>query len=287
MSFEITTAFTRQYSANVQLLAQQKGSRLRRAVRVESQVGEHGFYDQIAATAAVARSSRHADTPLISTPHSRRRVTLIDYVWADLIDDVDKAKTVIDPTSAYALNAAGAMGRAMDDVIIAAARAAAATGVDGGTSTPFDTANNRIADGSTGMTVAKLLEAKEILDGHEVDDERRYVALSSKQVSDLLNTTEVKSSDYNTVKALAQGQINNFLGFEFIRSERLESDGADTRYCLAFAQQGLLLAVGAEPVAKITERPDKNHATQVYFSMSLGAARMAETDVVEIQCLES
>ena len=63
MSFEITTAFVQQYRANIQLLSQQKGSRLRSAVREESQVGKNGFYDQIGATTARKRTERHGDTP--------------------------------------------------------------------------------------------------------------------------------------------------------------------------------------------------------------------------------
>ena len=79
MSVQITTAFVRQYHSNVVHLSQQKGSRLRMGVRVEMVNGKSSFYDQIAATAARKRTSRHADTPRMDTPHKRRRVTLDDY----------------------------------------------------------------------------------------------------------------------------------------------------------------------------------------------------------------
>tara|TARA_R100001086_G_scaffold219565_1_gene136372 strand:- start:8 stop:235 length:228 start_codon:yes stop_codon:yes gene_type:complete len=69
MSSEITTAFVQQYSANVQMLAQQMGSRLREAVDVESVTGKNAYFDQVGVTAAQIRSSRHADTPQIDTPH--------------------------------------------------------------------------------------------------------------------------------------------------------------------------------------------------------------------------
>ena len=58
---------------------------------------------------------------VIDTPHSRRMVTMADYEYADLIDDQDKIRLLVDPTSTYARAAASAMGRAIDDVIIAAA----------------------------------------------------------------------------------------------------------------------------------------------------------------------
>ena len=43
MSTQVTTAFVQQYSANVQMLSQQMGSRLRDTVRVESMTGKNAF----------------------------------------------------------------------------------------------------------------------------------------------------------------------------------------------------------------------------------------------------
>ena len=102
MSTQITTAFVEQYKSNVFHLAQQKGSKLRDAVRTESIVGKSHFFERIGSTAAVKRTSRHADTPRVDTPHSRRKVTMDDYDWADLIDDTDKVRLLISPQSEYA-----------------------------------------------------------------------------------------------------------------------------------------------------------------------------------------
>lgn len=79
MSTQITTAFVEQYKANVYHLTQQKGSKLRKAVRTESVTGKNAYFEQIGATAAQQRTSRHSDTPRVDTPHSRRRVSLTDY----------------------------------------------------------------------------------------------------------------------------------------------------------------------------------------------------------------
>jgi hypothetical protein len=79
MSIQITTAFVQQYKDNVYHLTQQRGSKLRQGVRVESVMGKSSFYDQMGPTAARKRTSRHADTPRMDTPHNRRRVTLDDY----------------------------------------------------------------------------------------------------------------------------------------------------------------------------------------------------------------
>ena len=138
------------------------------------------------------------------TPHSRRMVTMDHYEYADLIDDPDKVQMLIDPTSTYANAAAYAVGRAMDDAIISAALDSASTGKSGSTSTALP-AGQKVAVGSpaAGLTVAKLVSAKKILDTNTVDPSiKRYIAVHPEQVEDLLNTTTVTSSDNNTVNTL-------------------------------------------------------------------------------------
>jgi len=286
MSTQINTAFVDQFSTNVQMLSQQMGSLLRSAVDVETVNGEKAFFDQVGSAAAVLRTSRHADTPLIDTPHSRRMVTLSDYEYGDLIDDQDKVRLLIDPTSTYARAAAAAMGRAMDDVIIAALYGNAQTGRSGSTATSFPAAN-QIAASSGGLTIAKLVEAKQKLDEGNVDPSiPRFIACSPKQISDLLNNTTVTSADYNTVRALATGAIDSFVGFRFIVTNRLPVDGSSDRRVFAWAQDGMKLAVGKEPTARIDERADKSYATQVYYCQTIGATRMEEAKVIEIKCSE-
>ena len=262
------------------------GSLLRNAVDVESVNGEKAFFDQVGAAAAVLRTSRHADTPIVDTPHSRRMVTMSDYEYADLIDDQDKVRLLVDPTSTYSRAAAAAMGRAMDDVILSAALGTAQTGKDGSSTTSLPS-SQKIVHASAGLTLAKLIEAKEILDSGNVDPSiTRNIVVSPKQVSDLLNNTTVTSSDYNTVKALAMGEINTFVGFNFIVSNRLAVDGNSDRRVIAFATDGIKCAIGKEPSARIDERADKSYATQVYYCQSVGATRMEESKVVEIACNE-
>lgn len=304
MSSQITTAFVKQFSANVFHLSQQKGSRLRPAVRTEMQRGESSFYDRIGTVAAVLRSGRHADTPQLDTPHTRRRVTLADYVWADLIDDVDKIRMLTDPSSDYAKAAMYALGRAMDDVIIAAALGTAYGAVDGGTSVALAAGNYIGAvsgGGLSGMNVATLRKVKKIMDQAEVDPSiQRYFVCNAEAIEDMLSETEVASSDFNTVKALAQGDINSYMGFNFIRSERLANSGLfsvntstggvtlstgngnSLRQCFAFAGDGILLALGMDVKARISERDDKNYSTQVFCEMSIGATRLEEAKVVGV-----
>ena len=287
MSNQITTAFVQQYSNNVQMLSQQKGSLLRSAVDVETVVGKNAFFDQVGSALAVKRTTRHADTPQMDTPHARRRVSLVDYEYADLIDNQDKIRTLIDPTSSYASAAAFALGRAQDDEIIAALSGTAFTGETGSTATALPSSQKITESGTNGLTIAKLRSAKEILDAASVDPSiARYIAVSPKQITDLLGTTEVTSSDFNSVKALANGEVNSFLGFNFIVSNRLTS-ASSKRLCLVWAMDGCKMAIGQDLMTRIDERSDKGYAHQVYVCQSIGATRMEEDKVVTIQAHEA
>ncbi len=287
MSNQITTAFVQQYSNNVQMLSQQKGSLLRNTVDSETIVGKNAFFEQVGQAVAQKRTTRHADTPQIDTPHSRRRVSMVDYEYADLIDKQDQVRTLIDPTSSYAQAAAFALGRSMDDEIISAVSGNAFSGETGSTTVALPSAQKITESGTDGLTLAKLRQAKEKFDSASVDPSiQRFLVVGPKQISDLLNTTQVTSSDFNTVKALVNGEINQFLGFTFVTSNRL-SIASSKRLCLAYAADGIKLALGQDIMTRIDERSDKGYATQVYVCMTMGATRMEEEKVVTIEAHEA
>lgn len=286
MSVEITTAFVNQYKANVQLLSQQMGSKLRSSVRVESVNAEYAYFEQIGAVTAQLKTSRHGDTPQSDTPHVRRRVGLSDYEWADFIDKEDRIRTLIDPTSPYAKNAVYAFGRAMDEEILEAALGTAHTGKAGATSVTFPS-GQVVSVGTTGLTITKLKEARRLFWDNDVDESiPLYIAVTGKQLEDLLGTTEVTSADFNTVRALVRGEVDSYMGFKFIRTN-LVNLSTTTRQCVAWAKDGLLLGLGKDISTKIGERPDKSYLTQVYCSMTIGSTRMEEEKVVRVDCLES
>lgn len=200
---------------------------------------------------------------------------------------------LIDPTSPYAEAASMAMGRAIDDAIIAAATGTAYTGVAGGTSTAFDT--NMIVDvttrwagvtsDDTGMNVAKILEAGKLLGSNNVDpDEEKWLILNARQIKSLLMDTHISSADYNAVRPLMSGQVAQFGGFNIVPTERIGTDSNSDDKCLFWAKGGMLLGLGKDISTRITERPDKNYATQVFASMTIGATRMEEVRVGYIEC---
>jgi len=283
----ITTAFVKQFGTTFELLSQQKGSRLQNAVRLETGAyGEEEYFDQYGEDTANVKVSRNVDVQYAVDDYKRRRVSFQDLYWAKLIDKEDKLSMLIDPTSGLTRAGVWAIGRKVDDLIIDAFSGTAYTGKAGGTSTTFTSAN-QIAVGSTGLTISKLINAKELLDAADVDpEEERYIACAASQISDLLNTTEVKSIDYNSVKALVEGKVDTFMGFKFIRTQRLTLSST-TRTALAWAKSGILLAKRTGMSTKLDVIPTKHYATQAYAALSCGATRMDEEKCVEIACYEA
>jgi hypothetical protein len=276
-------------------LVQQKGSKLRPFLQEENANGEASFHDRIGATEAEETQTRFEDTPLIIVPHDRRMVTPRNATWATLLDDLDKAKVLTNPTNAYVENARMSIGRKIDDFIIDAFFADAYSGRTGDTAVSFD-ANNVVAvndhsydtgSGNIGMTVSKLQVIHDILKGNEVDpDEELYLALSQKQVNDLLSDNKLSSNDYNTVRALQAGELNTFMKFRFIQIERLKLDTNSYRRCMAWTRTGMLFSVLQDLRTRISERVDKNYAIQVWARIQANAVRMEEEKCVEIKCAE-
>jgi hypothetical protein len=292
MSTEITTALVKQFHDNLTMLAQQTNSRFSDCVRNEPINAEDGFYDQIGAADGTDITTRHADTVYANTPHARRKITPIPWQWADLIDRADKVRMLGDPQNSYLQTAVASMNRRKDDHIINAFFGTAYTGKTGTTAVTYPTAATHVVPvnlggSNEGMTVNKLIRAKRLLITLDVDLDREelYCALDGQSLEDLLKTTQVTSADYNSVKALVQGDIDTFMGFKFKKSNRLLLDGSGHRRIPVWCKSGVMLATADDKTVKIDQLPTKNYTTQVYVGADMGSARMEETKVIEIKCL--
>jgi hypothetical protein len=284
MSDQISTAFVQQYSTNVAHLLQQKGSKLRDTVMTGSATGKAAkAVEQVGAVNAVKRTTRHGDTPLISTPHDARWVFPVDYEWADLIDDQDKVRMLINPQSPYAVNGAYAMGRAIDDEIIGAFNATSKTGENGTTDTDL-VAGHTLAVSGSALTLIQLQDAKKLLMEAEVDvdNDPIYMAISASQHDDLVRMTSTQSVDTNVERSLVDGRVRSFMGINFVLTERLTVDGSGDRLCPVWAKSGMHLTVWNDITTKISEREDKSYATQVYLKTTIGATRLEEGKVVMV-----
>ena len=289
MSEFITTAFVKQYHDTVQFELQQQESRLRDLVDVDTLKGKEGFYDFIGATDMVEKLTRHTDTPLIDTPHSRRKIFAWVFQWADLVDDMDVAKTLINPTNAYMQAGLMAAKRRFDRLIIDASNGNSYTGVDGATSVALPSTQKVTiqvgAAADTGLTVAKLRAARKIFRANEVDpSEPMFMLVNADMLDNLLADVKVTSRDYVDVKALVDGNIDTFMGFKFVHSEFINLDSNSNYSGIAWCKSGLKLAIAQDIKTNISVRADKSNAVQPYIEIQAGATRMDEKRVVEIAC---
>jgi len=289
MAFEIPDHFHRQFTTNVELLLQESQPMMGMGVDLRSYSGEAAqVVKQFGEVEFSEKVGRNTDTTFSDIQHKQRWIFPTDYNLALPIDNEDELRMLNSPQSSYAQAMRAAWARRSNVIIRDALLGDANTGKNGATTTGFDTSNQQIAASTSGMTIAKLREALEILKSNQVDDsDPLFMAMTSAQFTDLLETTEVTSSDYNTVKALVSGDIDAFLGFKFLRYEGLGIDGSSDRRCIAWAKSGLVHGTWNGLETRIDERPDKNYLTQVYMAGTQGATRTQEKKVVEVLCVEA
>lgn len=318
MSVNVTVAQVQQYSTNIAMLLQQQGSRLRGTVQEQGFVGKAAsVVEQFGSVSPVRNQSRHSDTPLISTPQDKRWVYPADYDWADLIDQQDKLRLLIDPTGPYTTAGVMAMGRAIDDEIIAGILGSNNTGENGtsatGTLDAYNSNSQRVAStvggsAACGLNIAKLRAAKKtlMLADVDIDNDTLYMAISAQQHDQLLNEAQAISLDYNSKPVLVDGKITSFMGFNFIHSERIPgaanfnatintaiasggSDGqytAGSRWLVPFwAKSGAALGIWNDIQASVDRRPDKRNSWQVYVTGTFGATRLEEKRCGVISCV--
>jgi hypothetical protein len=315
MSFQVSTAFVQQYSTNIMMLLQQQGSRLRGAVQQFSFQGKAAsMAEQFGSVNPVRNQGRHSDTPLISTPQDKRWVYPNDYDWADLVDNQDRLRMLIDPTGPYTQAGVMAMGRAMDDEILAGILGTNNTGENGtsatGTLYAYNSNSQSVAAttgaaSATGLNIAKLHAAKrKLLEADlDIDNDQLFAVISAKQHDDLLNEAQAVSLDYNNRPVLVDGKITSFMGFNFIHSERIpgaanynnlaglsssDTDGqyvANSRWIVpVFAKSGVALGMWNDIQASVDRRADKRNSYQVYVTGTFGGARLEEKRCVLINC---
>jgi hypothetical protein len=283
----ITEAFVQQFADNFMHVAQQTQSRFERCVSLETGiVGMSKSINRLGQRTAQRRLSRHGDTPINDQDHSTRFVDLFDWEDGDMVDDQDKIRMLVDPTSDYIKAMVASMNRAKDDVIVTAlggnSRASS-----GNIALP---STQKIAVGTTGLTKAKIIQARSIFRQNEADEEageELFIGYSSTALSDVLNDATLTSADYMAVKMLQEGSLNGkWLGFTWVPSERFVKSGT-TRFLYAWAKSGVKLGVGKDTTTKVGEDPGKGFNVRIYAKQSIGGVRVEEEKVVEIGAKES
>lgn len=291
MSEFITTAFVQEYKAVTDLLLQQKDTRFRAAVTTDGYTGKAASaVEQFGSAAARKRTTRYQDTPNLDVEQAKRWVFPVDYDWGRLIDNPDRLRMLIDPTSPITMAGAAGMNRAMDDEIIDAFFASAKVGENGTTAEAFDTTNFQVAvtvgGTASSLNVAKLQSAlQKLISAYEGEvDEPIFCAISSYEHDALLKEIQVTSKDFNGGQpVLEDGRIRRFMGMNFILSERLNISSGN-RLIPIWTPTGMHLGLWEDMQVSIDRRADKSNAWQVYLNMTIGATRLQQGKVIQVLC---
>jgi hypothetical protein len=287
----ITVASVIEFKTNVELLMQQKDSRLAGKVSTDSYVGKQGsVVEQFGEATAQLRTSRHSDTPLLDLSQDKRWVFPQDFEWASLIDNVDKLRMRISPEGAYTQAAAAGMNRAKDNVIIDAFFASAFKGENGTSADTFDTTTHGVGvdvgGTASGINVAKLqLGLRKLMTANKGElQEETYAAISSYEHDLLLKEIQIVNKDYNGGAAVLEaGKVKRFMGFDFTITELLDITSGN-RLIPLWVKSGMHLGTWQDLMAKIDQRADKGYSWQVYTSMTIGATRLQAGKVIRVLC---
>lgn len=294
MSVNLPSHYVREYSTNLELLLQQKGSKLRGAVTVGNYVGDQASpVDQIDKVEMQAVTTRFAPMGRVDAAVDRRWVFPSDFDLPQLIDKFDKLRLLTDPESSYVTNAVMAAGRQIDKLIIAAFTGTAKTGVNGATSTSFDTNNEidvAVGGSNSRLNVAKLHAVRELILSKHINPQEDpiYVGITAKDDSALLKEIEIIGKDFKSGDApvLRDGKLDRFLGMNFIHCELLETAAAGTNEVNipVWAQSGMHLGIWGDIMTSISQRNDiQGEPWQAYVKMTMGATRLDEDKVFNIE----
>lgn len=279
MAIGLSNAFVTLFDAEVKQAYQGKAmlvgaTRARRGVE-----GSIVKFPKVGKGVATLRVPQTDVTP-INASFSQVTLTLQDWNAAEYSDIFSQAKVNFDERQELVQVVAAAVGRRQDQMIIDAL-------VNSGTSA---TVANSIGGSNTNLNLAKLRDAKRLLDKNNVPPEGRHIVIHANSLSNLLSETSVTSSDFNTVKALVQGEVSTFLGFTFhVMGDRAEGglpiDGSSDRKVFAFHQQAIGYGEGIAMRTEINYIPEKT-SWLVNEVFSANAIAIDAEGIVQITCRE-
>jgi hypothetical protein len=280
MSISLSNAFVTLFDAEVKQAYQGKAM-LVPAVRQRRGVeGSTVKFPKVGKGVATIRVPQSDVTPL-NVGFSSVTLTLADYNAAEYSDIFSQAKVNFDERQELVQVVAGAMGRRQDQMILDALTAS---------STSLTVANS-IGGSNTNMNITKLREAKRLMDKNNVPPDGRHIIIHANGLANLLSETSVTSSDFNSVKALVQGELNTYLGFTFhVLGDRSEGglaiDGSLDRSCFAFHKDAVGYGEGIAMRTEINYIAEKT-SWLVNEVFSAGAVAIDDEGIVKITCRET
>lgn len=300
----IPNHYTTEFETNWNLKAQQLEERLKQYVEIRNFTGERMRINLVDADGDPTEiTDRAAATVNSDLTTENRWIYTSAYEISHLIDEWDEELLgeVTGPNSDVLRSMMASFGRHCDRRVIDAATGTAYTGKDGTGTQAFTggdattVAVDYVESGSaadSNLTIAKLRKVVDTFGTNEVygqdlsgNTDPIIMAVAQSQLTALLRTTEVTSSDYNTVKALVHGEVDSFLGIKFVRTQQLDIDTNNVRDCIAWVRSGIKFSQGGHRV-DIDILPERSHATQIRVRCRDGGVRTEEKKVIIVKCDE-
>lgn len=282
MTDTVTRQFVTQFDKSLRLAAQQKESRLLATVTDRGTIEGSSFtINNLGAVEMDENTTRHGDTIWSDIDHSARIVPMRDFFKALPMDKADIPKMAVNPVAGgqYMQTLIAARNRKVDNIIYEAALGTINT-VDGSSSYTLP-AGQIIAVGGTGLTKAKIIQAKSILFGNEADEEEAYFLYDALALTQILADTTLTSADFMAGKMLQDGKLSgSWLGFNWVHMERIEKI-AGVRRTAAYTKDAIHFGRGFEE-GDVAKRADKKNTWQTSMAGSYGAGRQDELKVVQI-----
>lgn len=274
MSTTLDQAFIKQFEREVHEAYQRQGSKLRNTVRTINNVqGSSAVFQKVGKGTASTKST-HGMVPVMNLDHTSVEATLQDYYAGDWVDRLEELKTNIDERQVIAAAGANALGRKTDELIIAALAA--------GTT-------NNIAEGNTGLTKTKILQAFQSFGDNDVpDDGNRFCIVGWKQWSELLALDEFVHADYvgqENLPFTTVTQAKTWLGTIFIPHSGLPV-ASDIRSCFWYHKSAIGHAANSDVKTDISWHGDRA-AHFVNNMMSQGAVLIDDAGIIKIDCDET
>lgn len=278
------------FGRNLSMTPQTGEFKLQNVVECDLNFAEPGKYftdELIGGSDPEDVEDRYGDTP-DGEPDRHRRVAFFrayhDAKW--LGDQLDRARQMSDPANAIVVAMRYGKYRKQDRTILHGLFAPAREGESGETIVPFP--NDNILSNNGKLSLDKLHKHSKAHDNGKIPGEERFWIGGASDKDNLLKTTEVRSSDYNAVKALVQGEIDTFMGFKFIwfADDEIPIIGGKRRNISLKKTGNQYKArpiVGGEN-ANIRQRYDKQDNWQAYYKADHAFLRRYDNSVYVDDC---
>lgn len=285
MANTISNVYVQTYERIVRHLAQQMDSRLRMYVTERGTGGENHNWERLASVDASQKTTRLQDTPVVDAAWSRRVSLAKTYDVGDSTEQEDVVQMIIDPNSNLAYGQAMAMKRAFDDEIIDAATGTALDGQGG--NNPFPV-GQIVGDYTSTISLDIVTQVTEIFLENDIDpSEHKVFVIGPNQQRTLLQIAEATNNDYARKALMDRGVVENWMGYTWIVSTRLENPMVGQTTCFAMTRRALGLQVNRDISARIAEDPSISFAWRIYCFATFGCVRVEDEHIVQFQALDA